>query len=341
MKIIEQPWYFFTGDVLDPHDINNVWKYKQEALADAAGRRYIESVFPVSFVKDAATGYTFSDNADVLTFSFTAPADMYVTRAFLNGVFSVQDDDVKITIVENVSGDTPTGCTDPWLSVLSGATLNEEVRDFSAARFKLVAGDRYDILLSSDGNFTVERLDVSFHVLSDRFGFDSANLPNFQPTLVNELSSLSESVQDINESNFATEVGKLVESNYAPVCFTAHNFTVSTVIANEFKFPLPRIWDQRAAPVIHSIDFQLKLTAASAGTYTASIVDAGGGPISSGVSIVTTSNTAGYASAVINQSINSSSSNDVVSGSSDYFVVVKRTTSSAFIEKAFVTLWIK
>lgn len=341
MKIIEQPWYFLIGDVLDPHDINNVWKYKQEALADAAGRRYIESVFPVSFVKDAATGYTASDNSDVLTFSFTAPADMYVTRAFLNGVFSVQDDDIKITIVENVSSNTPTGCTDPWLSVLSGSTLNEEVRDFSAARFKLVGGDRYDILLSSDGNFTVERLDVSFHVLSDRFGFDSANFPDFQPTLVNELSSLSQADQDANESNFATEVGKLTTGNYAPACFTAHNFGVSASVANQFKFPLPRIWDQRATPVIHSIDFQLKLTAASAGTYTASIVNSVNTTMSPGVSITTTSNTAGYASAVINQSINSPFDAHITSAVQDYFVVVKRTTGSATIEKAFVTLWIK
>lgn len=342
MKIIEQPWYFFTGDVLDPHDINSVWKYKQEALADAAGRRYIESVFPVSFARSAGTGYTSSDNSDVRTFSFTAPADLYVTRAFLNGVFSVQDDEVTVKIA-NSAGDTPTGCTDPWLSVPSGSTLNEEVRDLSAARFKLESGERYDILLDSYGNFTVERLDVSFHVLSDRFGFNSANFPDFQPILVNELSQLSELAQDTNESSFATEVGKLTTGNYAPVCFTAHDFDVSAAVANEFKFPLPRIWNQRATPVIHSIDFDLTLSGASAGTYTVKIVNYYGTSISAGVSITTLSSTASYASATINSPISSNSSGYITSSLQDFFVVLTKTAGStpSTIEKAFVTLWIK
>jgi hypothetical protein len=164
MKVYDKPYTFIDGDVLDPRDLNGVWNYKREALADAAGRRYIESVFPLSFVKDCATGYADTDTADTRTFSFTAPADLYVTRAFLNGVFSAINAEIKITITKNSTGTTPDGCTDPWLNVASDTPTGQEVQDRNPARFKLESGERYDILLDSSAAFTVTRLDVHFYV---------------------------------------------------------------------------------------------------------------------------------------------------------------------------------
>jgi hypothetical protein len=104
--------------------------------------------------------------------------------------------------------------------VAADAPTGEEVRDYNAARFKLESGERYDVLLDSSAAFTVTRLDVHFHVLSDRFGFSAA--PSFQPTLANESVGGTKATQDANDTAFSTQVGNLVEDNYAAgklICF--------------------------------------------------------------------------------------------------------------------------
>jgi len=342
MKVYDKPYTFIDGDVLDPRDLNGVWNYKREALKDAAARRYIESVFPLSFVKDCATGYTNTDTADTRTFSFTAPADLYVTRAFLNGVFSAINAEIKVTIVKNSTGTTPAGCTDPWLNVAADATVNQEVRDLNPARFKLESGERYDILLDSSAAFTVTRLDVHFHVLSDRFGFSSTTEPSFQPLMVSEDLPTDIASQNANNSNFATEVAKLVEDNYAAVCFPLHDTAVNPATSSIRKFPLPRIDSGRSTAIVVQMSLQIELASAVTGTYTAQIVGGLGGGIlhQSTVVSITSPATTGYGANTFSQVITTGVSGSAANTSQDYFVQVI-SANSATIKKAFITLWIK
>lgn len=338
MIVVSEPYKFVAGHVLDPDDLNRVWRYKQEALADATARRYVESVFPLSFVKDCATGYTNADTASTRTFSFTAPADLYVTRAFLNGVFSAIGAEIKITIIKNSIAKTPNGCTDPWLNVAADAPLNEEVRDYNAARFKLESGERYDVLLDSSAAFTVTRLDVHFHVLSDRFGFSAA--PSFQPTLVVESGPTSKATQDANDTSFGTQVGNLVEDNYAAVCFPLHDTTVNSAVVSTRKFPLPRIDSGRSTATVVQMSLQIELTSAVTGNYYAQITNSGGSPIQ-GVAVLLTSPTlSGYNYSTFSQPILTAVSGSAADTAQDYFVQII-SQNTATIKKAFVTLWIK
>lgn len=340
MKVYDKPYTFITGDVLDPRDLNGVWNYKREALKDAAARRYIESVFPLSFVRDCATGYASTDTADTRTFSFTAPADLYVTRAFLNGVFSAINAEIKITIVKNSTGTTPAGCTDPWLNVDAGAAVNEEIRDLNPARFKLESGERYDILLDSSAAFTVTRLDVHFHVLSDRFGFSSTTEPSFQPFMVSEDLSTNIVTQNTNSSNFATEVAKLVEENYSPVCFPLHDTAVSSATSSTRKFPLPRIDTGRSTAKVVQMSLQIELASAVTGSYYARIVDGAGVTLQFTIVSITSPSTTGYGANTFSRIITTGVSGSAADTSQDYFVEVT-STNAATIQKAFVTLWIK
>ena len=340
MKVYDKPYTFITGDVLDPRDLNGVWNYKREALADAAGRRYIESVFPLSFVKDCATGYDNTDTADTRTFSFTAPADLYVTRAFLNGVFSAINAEIKITITKNSTGTTPDGCTDPWLNVAADAPTGQEVRDQNPARFKLESGERYDILLDSSAAFTVTRLDVHFHVLSDRFAFSSTSEPSFQPLMASEDLTTNIGIQNNNSTNFATEVAKLVEENYAAVCFPLHDTPVNSSTSSARKFPLPRIDTGRSTARVIQMSLQIELVSAVTGTYQAKIVDGAGATLQFTIVSIPSPNTTGYAANTFSRVITTGTSGSAADTSQDYFVEVT-STNAATIKKAFVTLWIK
>lgn len=342
MKVVSQPYKFVDGHVLDPDDLNRVWRYKQEALADAAARRYIESVFPLSFVKDCATGYTNLDTADTRTFSFTAPADLYVTRAFLNGVFSVIGAEIKITITKHSSGTTPSGCTDPWLNVASDAPINEEVRDYNAARFKLESGERYNVLLTSSAAFTVTRLDVHFHVLSDRFGFSIA--PSFQPLLVNENLNGTLAAQNANDAAFGTQVGNLVESNYAPAVFCVNNMYVQNNTTTDYQvFPIPRIGDSRAPATIVGMSLYVGSNNAITGRdFTARIEDNTGTLVDS-VTVSMSGVTTAYASKTTNIDIDSASTGDVTTPGQDYVVrfYISSGSNLQMNGKFFITLWIK
>jgi len=337
VKVISSPYTFIDGDVLDPRDLNRVWKYKQEALADAASRRYIESAVSISFAKDCATGYSNSDSAGIRTFTFKSPFDVYVTRAFLNGEFSAKSDEVVVYMKETSSGNPPDGCTVPWLSISADEPLNEEVRDVSPARFKLAANTQYEILLDSAAAFTASRLDLTFHVLSDRFAFGPE--PSFSPTIVNEFSSLSQSTQSTNSSNFSSAVSGLTTNSYAPVCLSLHNVSTDNTSSPDRRIPIPRIGDSRATPTAVSISFQFKRTAGTSTAFYARIVDAGGTPLGL-ASLTTASTSTQLAFSTINVNLHTSTDSSSSVTANDYFLEVA-SAASATLEKAFVMVWIK
>lgn len=340
MKVYDKPYTFINGDVLDPRDLNGVWNYKREALKDAAARRYVESVVPVTFMRTSQDQIDNTDNADMRTYSFTPPADVYVTRAFLVARFGATiTADVNIKF-QTGAGATPAGCTDPWLSVSAGTDIGDEIRDYNPARFKLEGGTRYEIVLESSAAFTISQLDVSFHVLSDRFGFSSTNEPSFQPIMVSEDLPTNIVSQNNNNANFATEVAKLGVSSYAPVTHCLHDVTSTTANEPWRKFPIPRIDDDRAAATIESICMWVAFDAAQTTTFTIELTDDSGGVITGSIFPVI-ANTAGYINiAGVNQSLVDSGDGVAADTSEDRFVRF-RTSSTVTVNKAFIMVWIK
>jgi len=339
MKVYDKPYTFINGDVLDPHDINDVWRYKQEALADASARRYIESVVPLSFVRTSQTAYVYTDTAAVRTYSFTPPDDVYVTRAFLVATLSSIAADVNITLKAN--GTTvPTGCTDPWLTIASDADTGQEIRDLNPARFKLEGGTRYEITLESTGAFVATQFDVTFHIVSDRFGFDSANEPDFQPTLVSEDIGLVEAIQDANETNFATEVAKLGVGSYAPVTYCLHNVSSDNTFTDERTFRIPRIDNDRAPATIKRASMWVGFDANVNTIFTIEIVDEGSSVVAGSTFPVPTS-TFGYKDLTgLSISLSASGSGLAADSGEDYAVRFK-TSTSLTVHKAFIVLWIQ
>lgn len=345
MYVYDKPYTFADNEVLDIRDLNKVWTYKLDALADAAGRRYIESVFPLSFVKDCGTGYSSTDSVDIRKFSFTSPADLYVTRAFLNGVFSAIGAEIEITIVKNSTSATPDGCTDPWLNVAADAPVNEEVDDYNAARFKLEEGERYDVLLSSSAAFTVTRLDVNFHVLSDRFGFDSANEP--KPGLIilpNESYGLAsiKFVEDVNVSFYNSAANKLVEENYSPITYCMHGLDLQTYYHARAKIPIPVFDQARATGAIVRYSVWAVFNTPQTNSITAQVVDSSGGTLISTI-LSFSSETSKYDTgsfAPPGKSLNNATSGASANTALDSFLQFKSTTTVT-IDKIFVTLWVK
>ena len=137
MKLVTDPFKFTTGDVLDPHDINQVWRYASEGIADTAQRRYKEVVFPLSFTKSVSSGYAHTDNADLRRFRFEMPVAGFVTRAFLTGNIT-SSADVEVEIVRVSTGLPPAGCPDPWLRIDSTGGVAADVSDFGPVRFPLL-----------------------------------------------------------------------------------------------------------------------------------------------------------------------------------------------------------
>ena len=254
MKLVATPFKFVDGDVLDPHDLNQVWRYGAEATIDNVSRRYKEVVLPLSFTKSVSSGYVHTDNISLRTFRFQMPAAGFVTRAFLSGNIT-SSADVQILMQRVSPLGTPPGCTNPWMSIASTGGVAADVSEFSPLRFQLESGAQYDIIIDGS-NFTVNQLDIVVHILIDRFavgGSDSSSFFVFNPSLVNENSALDASVQSLNKGNMDA-AGNIIEAFGAavptPVPFAVHtlNLALGAANINVRTFPVPRFGQARSTP---------------------------------------------------------------------------------------------
>lgn len=261
MKLVTSPFVFKTGDVLDPHDLNRVWRHAAEAVTDTFQRRFKEVPVSLSFSKDVATGYTNADNIGIRTFKFHTPTGnggrITITRAFLSGnINSAAEITVKI---QDSSLITPTGCTDPWLSIASTGSVDADVSDFNPARFKLEYNTEYQIRLESSGAFTVNHLDLVFHIEADRFAAVGGDVvPTFSPTFVSEADAVDATTQNSNKSNFDATTSNTNASSdyvYTPSCFVIHGLNVNSAATEPLRwFALPKFGNTRSTPVIMQLD---------------------------------------------------------------------------------------
>lgn len=241
MKLVTDPYAFKSGDMLDPADLNQVWRHAAEAVTDTFSRRYKEVPVVLSFTKTAATGYTNSDSAEVRQFRFRPPHYLFISEAFLNGNIT-SDNKVQITIKDAFTGQTPAGCTLPWLEVDSTGGVAADVSDVNPAQFQLFS-EEYIIEIVPLGTMTVNTLDLVFFVRSDiHFAAGADVAPVFLPTLVSDSSSLDASVQSANKIAFeaaCTPILPTLDYIGTPICFTVHgiNLNLGALSTRQFNIP--------------------------------------------------------------------------------------------------------
>lgn len=180
VKVIssQQAVRFTTGDSLSPTDLNDVFLYAKDALADVSEKRYAIAAITFTFIKNMAGGILNSSTIGVRTQRFTCPVACTVVRAFLNGNVTAASD-MTISLQRAVTGVVPTGATTPYLNVVAGATTAADVNDTNTQSVVLDAGVSYDLIIGGT-SFTTERLDVVLHVQVDRWRAGGAlALPDF------------------------------------------------------------------------------------------------------------------------------------------------------------------
>lgn len=267
MKIVTQPLTFEAGESLVPEDLNAVFQYAADAVADAAEKRYREVVLPLSFEKSAGSGYANTDSSEVRSFRFVPPATCYITRGYLTANLT-SDAAVNVTLREANTGLEPQGATDPWLSTdEASADASETITDFNPDRVLLVKDTEYVFRVESTGTFTIERFEVSVHLLLDRWTPAGAtDVPSFEPVLLDESSGVDAAVVAANQADFAAETAKFSAKDSAPVpfIFALHDFTAAAD-PDLTRFYLPRFDSARATARIVRID--LFATMAAAGGF--------------------------------------------------------------------------
>lgn len=348
MKLVADPFTFVTGDVLDPHDINQVWRYGAEATIDNVSRRYKEVAFPLSFTKSVSSGYVNSDNVGIRRFRFEMPVAGFVTRAFLTGNIT-SSADVEVDILRVATGLPPSGCPDPWLRINSTGGVAADVGDFSPVRFPLLTGNQYDIIISGT-NFTVNQLDLVVHILIDRFsvgGSDSSGSFVFNPTLVNESNALDASVQSLNKGNMDA-AGNIIEtfgSNVpTPVPFVVHNVSLSSApVINLRTFPVPRFGQGRSTPQAYALSLwvyaSVGVTAGSIWQF--ALFNSAGSNLLSAFYTATGGETSFFVhfNAVTPVALTDTADATPATPASDYSVRFV-STQSINVEKAFGVLWV-
>jgi len=244
VKVIasQQVVRFTAGDALSPTDLNDVFLYAKDALADVAEKRYALAALTFPFNKSMSGGIANGDTIGVRTQRFTCPVACTVVRAFLNGNVTAASA-MTIALKRAVTGVVPTGATTPYLNVVAGATTAADVNDTNIQSVTLDAGVSYDLIIEGS-SFTTERCDVVLHVQVDRWragGF--LDVPDFAfadftdglaDALLVGSAGVGATVQ------LATEVAKLTARAMTPAMTTHTGFTAATTAANLLRvLPVP------------------------------------------------------------------------------------------------------
>lgn len=294
MKIItSQRVGFDTGAIVTPDDLNAIWLYSKDVVADAAGRCFAEGVLVLQSVEAVDTPYAQAMNVEELTWRFICPVTCVVQRGYFHAnMTSTGEVTVKIT---DTAAATPSGCTVPWLTtkdavnVGTGVKVDEttgiitdetaDIQAINVDRVTLVAGTEYLIKIAGTANFTLNRFDLILHTITDRWTLaGTKSPPAFAPTLLLEGVGAAAATINGNNSALTTQTNKFAANLRAPVAevFTAHGFTNGTS-ANLLKFRIPRQATARGQSKIIEID--LFAFCAGATTITATVKDESGATV--------------------------------------------------------------
>jgi hypothetical protein len=244
VKVIssQQAVRFTSGDALSPTDLNDVFLYAKDALADVSEKRYALAAIVFPFVADVANGITSASILRVRTQRFTCPVACTVVRAFLNGSVTAASA-MTIALKRAVTGVVPTGATTPFLNVAAGATTAADVDDTNTQSVSLDAGVSYDLVIEGS-SFTTERCDVILHVQVDRWRAGGAlAVPGFD--FIDFTDGLADALLVGSAGVGATvdltaEVAKLSARGMSAAMVTSTAFNLVTPAADLLKvLPVP------------------------------------------------------------------------------------------------------
>jgi hypothetical protein len=291
MKVITtQRAVFDTGAIVTPDDLNAIWLYGKDVVADVGERRFAEGLLVLQSVEAVDTPYTQAMNIEERTWRFICPVTCVIQRGYFHAnMTSTGEVTVKIT---DTGGNTPSGCTVPWLTtkdavnVSTGEVIDadtgvvtdesDDIQSINVDRVMLDAGTEYLIKIEGSANFTLNRFDIVLHTLTDRWTpSGTTSVPAFSPTLYREGDGAA--AAGVNSNNTALTVQADAFGFYkrapVPAVFTSYAFVAATTI-NLRKFRIPRFYTARAQSKIIEID--LFAYTAGATTITAVVRDEAG-----------------------------------------------------------------
>lgn len=320
---------FNNDNALSPNDINDVFLYAKDAVADVGEKRYAIAAISFPFVQDMSTGLTNASSVQARRHRFICPIDCTIVRAFLEG--SVTAAAVMQVDIATAGGVTPDGATTPYLNVAAGATTAADVDDVNIQPVTLDAGQTYNLTLSGT-SFTTERCNVVLHVLVDRWRATGAlDVPAFDYVDFTDTDGAGDAAA-VNAASaaLAVESAKFSRRAMSPSLWVRTAFTsASGVLVEVIPMAAPT---RNAGGIVRA--YLSSSTAAFGQVVTATIKD------NSGVVVATMSNN--HAANLIMTANSGALSvpwdGDVTSFSKDYTVEFSASTG-VVVERAALLLW--
>lgn len=342
MKVLTAPITFVTGDALVPADLNALYSYARDAVADVASKRWAHGIVPIQCVQLVGTTITQASGA-LLVHRFKCPVTCIVTRAFLSANMT-SDNEVTVAITATAGGATPTGATSPWLTTRGAVTsAATDTEDINTDRFVLTAGTEYSITIATaSGNFALSRFDVTMHVAVDRWTLaGTTSIPDFDPTLVTDASARDATVVSANNTALTTEANKFASALTAPMpsVFHVHNF-LSGTDADLRTIPIPRILSTRGKLVAKRIYVFADMAAAGGAgdTVVADLQNAAGASQASATADVNGVSYAAGDSGAISVTVDATNVS-AATVADDYNLVVTNNDAANQCNRAKVIIW--
>jgi hypothetical protein len=255
MKVLTAPLTFVDGDILPPEDLNALYLYARDAVADVASKRWAKAVLPIQCTQVVGTNIT-EASAALLTHRFKCPVTCIVERAFLSANMT-SSGEVTVVIIAT-GGSTPTGATVPLLSTAAAVTvMATDTNAINTDRFVLTAGTEYSLTITPAAGvtFILERFDITLHVAVDRWTLaGTTSVPDFDPTLVTDASARNATVVAANNTALTTEANKFAAALGAcmPMVFHVHGF-LDVTDADLRTITIPRISSARGLCIVKRI----------------------------------------------------------------------------------------
>lgn len=332
MKVVSStiPVVFGNDRALAPNDLNDVFLYAKDAVADVGEKRYAIAAISFPFVQDMSTGLSNASSSQARTQRFISPVDCTIVRAFLEGsVTAAAATTIDITRV--TGGTTPDGATVPYLNVAAGATTSVDVEDINIQSVTLDAGEAYNLIISGS-SFTTERCNVVLHVLVDRWrSTGTLDVPSFDYVDITDTTGVGDAAA-VNAASAALAVQSAKFTRRAMSCIhltrTAFTSASGTLVA---VIPAPSS-ARNASRIVRA--YLTSSTAATGQVVTAVLKR------HTGTTLATLSNNHASANILTADSgaLTIAWDGDVVSPSQDYTVEFSASTG-VVVERAALLLW--
>jgi hypothetical protein len=334
--LTEQPVRFLPGEVLAPEDLNRVYRYAQDAVADVAQRRWAKSLLTFPFRRDVATPYTQSLSTEERTYRFTCPVECVVEGASLSANLTASGP--ARWNITTAAGATPTGCTVPYLSTDdSVASSSVDISDVNVDKFVLAANTEYKLTLSGT-TFSAERADVALRLAIDRWKTGGTlDVPSFSPTLHAANGSPNAVTVNANTASLTTQAAKFAaRASMTPALFVAPSNLSSATAATLRTWNVP-LWEATRARARAVRLYVYALGGASASSVTAQLQDASSTVLASATTSVSANSAASASSGAISVPLTGTGVTETPA--SDYKVVL--SGGAASLTKAYALLWIE